>query len=241
MTRAAEDQRGVDMATQVEVLSGAEFVRQLKTEIAAHPKLRVNHPFLRAVSAGTATMDDLRAWACQEWKFKEVVPRVVLLRYLACNDPEFQPKLFEVVEEETEGASTGTAGHNQMFLEFAEALGLTLKDLQSAPTLPATAAHLYYCELVCYTLPWFVVMTAQMGAEGTSPPAMAALARGFTTNYGLSAEAVRFFTVHVEADSDHGSAAEDVAARYVTSAPLQRLARETTFRRMELTYDVWSL
>ncbi len=229
------------MATQVEVLSGAEFVHQLKAEIAAHPKLRVNHPFVRAVNDGTATMDEIRAWACQEWKFKEVVPRVVMLRYLACSDPEFQPKLYEVVEEETAGVSTGTAGHNQMFLEFAEAIGLTLADMQSAPKLPATAAHLYFCELVCYTLPWFVVMTAQMGAEGTSPPAMAALARGFTKNYGLSPEAVRFFTVHVEADSDHGSAAEEVAARYITSPPLQQLARETTFRRMELTYDVWSI
>jgi pyrroloquinoline-quinone synthase len=229
------------MATQVEILSGAEFVRQLKAEIWAHPKLRVNHPFVRAVNAGTATLDEIRAWACQEWKFKEVVPRVVMLRYLACSDPAFQPKLYEVVEEETAGVSTGTAGHNQMFLEFAAAIGLSLVDLQDAPTLPATAAHLYFCELVCYTLPWFVVMTAQMGAEGTSPPAMAALAEGFITHYGLAPEAVRFFTVHVEADTDHGSAAEDVAARYMTSAPLQQLARDTTFRRMELTYDVWSV
>ncbi|HEY7065566.1 MAG TPA: iron-containing redox enzyme family protein [Chloroflexota bacterium] len=229
------------MATQLTSPSATEFTRQFKAEIQAHPKLRVNHPFVRAVNAGRLTLDDIRAWACQEWKFKEVVPRVVMLRFLACSDPEFQPKLYEVVEEETAGVSTGTAGHNQMFLEFAEALGLSLADLQNAPTLPATAAHLYFCELVCYTLPWFVVMAAQMGAEGTSPPAMAALAKGFTTNYGLSPEAVRFFTVHVEADSDHGSAAEDVARRYLTSVPVQQLAREATFRRMELTYDVWSL
>src|SRR5919199_246000 len=176
------------MATQVEVQSGAEFVRQLKTEIAAHPKLRHNHPFVRAVVDGTATMDQIRAWACQEWKFKEAVPRIVMLRYLACSDPEFQPKLNEVVEEETAGISTGTAGHNQMFLEFAAAIGLSEADMHNAPPSPAAAAHVYFCELVCYTLPWFVVMTAQMGAEGVSPLAMAALARGFTANYGLSPE-----------------------------------------------------
>jgi pyrroloquinoline-quinone synthase len=229
------------MATRVDSRTGAEFVRQLKAEIGAHPKLRANHPFVRAINEGTATVDEVRAWVCQEWKFKEVVPRVVLLRYLACSDPEFQPKLYEVVEEETAGVSTGTAGHNQMFLEFAEALGLSLADLQRAPTLPATAAHLYFCELVCYTLPWFVVMTAQMGAEGTFPPAMAAMGKALMANYDMPPEKVRFFTVHVEADEDHGSVAEEVAARYVTSAPLQQLARETTFRRMELTYDVWSL
>lgn len=229
------------MATETRALTAAEFVRQLKEEIARSPKQRVNHPFVRAVVAGTATMDEIRRWALQDYKFRAAVPRIAMLRYLACTDPEFSARLLEVVEEETRGLLPGSAGHADMFLEFADAIGLSRAELEAAPMLPATAAHLYYAELIIHTLPWFVMMAAQMGAEGTFPPAMAALGKGLIERYGMAPESVRFFTVHVEADEDHGQLAEDIALRYITSPHLQEQTRAVTLRRMELLYDVWSI
>jgi pyrroloquinoline quinone (PQQ) biosynthesis protein C len=222
-------------------MSSADFVRELKEEIARSPKQRVNHPFVRAVSAGTASMEEIRKWAVQDYQFRRAVPRIAMLRYLACTDPEFAPRLYEVVEDETRGLRPGSVGHADMFVEFAEAIGLTRNDLETAGLRPATAAHLYYAELIIHTLPWFVMMAAQIGAEGTFPPAVAALGRGFIQQYGMSPESVRFFTVHFEADEEHGSLAEDIALRYITSAPLQRQTREVTMRRMELLYDVWTI
>lgn len=222
-------------------VSSAEFVRQLKEDISKSPKLRVNHPFVRAVSAGTASMDEIRRWAVQDYQFRSAVPRIAMLRYLACTDPEFAARLYEVVEDETRGMRAGSVGHPDMFVEFAEAIGLSRKELESAPLLPATAAHLYYAELIIHTLPWFVVMAAQIGAEGTFPPAVAALGQGFIKRYGMSPQSVRFFTVHFEADEDHGTLAEEIALRYMTSPHVQQQTREVTLRRMELLYDLWSI
>jgi pyrroloquinoline-quinone synthase len=229
------------MATQSHAISSAEFVQQLKKEIQAFPKIRIKHPFLKAVCNGTATMDQIRAWAIQDYQFRAAVPRIAMLRYLACADPEFARRLYGVVQEETEGLATGSAGHCDMFVEFAESIGVTRKQLDDAVLAPATAAHLYYVELVIHTLPWFIVMAAQIGAEGTFGPAAAALGQGFIKQYGMSPEAVRFFTVHVEADEDHGSLAEEIAVRYVTSSHLQEQTRAATFRRMDLLYDIWTL
>ncbi len=128
-----------------------------------------------------------------------------------------------------------------MFVEFAESIGITRKELDTAELRPATAAHLYYAELIIHTLPWFVVMAAQVGAEGTFPPAVAALGQGFIKQYGMSPQSVRFFTVHAEADEEHGKLAEDIALRYITSAALQEQTRAVTLRRMELLYDIWSI
>ena len=89
------------MATQSQNISSAEFVEQLKKEIQAFPKIRIKHPFLKAVCAGTATMDQIRAWAIQDYQFRAAVPRIAMLRYLACTDPEIAQKLWGVVEEET--------------------------------------------------------------------------------------------------------------------------------------------
>lgn len=229
------------MAAESQFVSSGEFVRRLKEEISKHPKLRVNHPFVRAVTAGTATIEQIRKWAIQDYQFRAAVPRISMLRYLACSDPEFARRLYDVVEEETEGLATGSAGHCDMFVEFAESISITRKELDHATLAPATAAHLYYVELVIHTLPWFVVMAAQIGAEGTFGPAAAALGQGFTKQYGMKPEAVRFFTVHVEADEDHGSLAEEIALRYITSPHLQEQTRAAAFRRMELLYDVWTL
>ena len=222
-------------------LSADEFVDQLKQEIAVFHKLRINHPFVKAVREGTASMDHLRTWAVQDYQFRAAVPRIALLRYVACSDPEFAPKLFEVAEEETRGLLPGASGHPDMFVEFAEAIGLTRADLENPTLLPATAAHLYFAELVIHTHPWFVVMAAQVGAEGTFGPAAAALGKGFMESYGMTPESVRFFTVHVEADEEHGTLAEDIGRRYLTAPALQQQTREVMFRRMELLYDIWTI
>jgi len=229
------------MAMQSALLSSADFVRQLKEEVANSSKQRVDHPFVRAVCAGTASMEQIRNWALQDYQFRRAVPRIAMLRYLACTDPEFQPRLYEVVEDETRGLRAGSIGHPDMFIEFAESIGIARKQLETAELRPATTAHLYYAELIVHTLPWFVMMAAQIGAEGTFPPAVAALGRGFTKQYGMKPESVRFFTVHEEADEEHGRLAEDIALRYITSPPLQAQTREVTMRRLELLYDVWTI
>ncbi len=76
------------MAKQSETLSSDEFVRELKDEIGRSPKQRVNHPFVLSVSEGKASMEQLRAWALQDYQFRRMVPRISMLRYLACTDPE---------------------------------------------------------------------------------------------------------------------------------------------------------
>ena len=229
------------MTEQGKTISSVEFVQQLKKEIQAFPKIRIKHPFLKAVCDGTASMDQIRAWAIQDYQFRAAVPRIAMMRYLACNDPEIAQKLWGVVEEETRGMDTGTAGHNQLAIRFAESIGLTRAQLENVELRPSTAAHLYYVELVIHTLPWFVVMAIQIGAEGTFGPAAAALGHGFIKNYKMNPDDVRFFTVHAEADEEHGSLAEEIAVRYITSPHLQDLTRKHTFRRMELLYDIWTL
>jgi pyrroloquinoline quinone (PQQ) biosynthesis protein C len=222
-------------------LSSVEFVRQLKQEIQAFPKIRIKHPFLQAVCNGTATMDQIRAWAIQDYQFRAAVPRIAMMRYTACTDPEIAQKLWGVVEEETRGMDTGTAGHNELAIRFAQSIGLTQKQLENAELRPSTAAHLYYVELIIHTLPWFVVMSIQIGAEGTFGPAAAALGKGFIEKYHMKPDDVRFFTVHSEADEEHGSMAEEIAVRYLHSPHLQEQTRKHTFRRMELLYDIWTL
>ena len=96
------------MATQSQNISSAEFVEQLKKEIQAFPKIRIKHPFLKAVCAGTATMDQIRAWAIQDYQFRAAVPRIAMLRYLACTDPK-SPRNFGGLSRKRPAAWTPAA------------------------------------------------------------------------------------------------------------------------------------
>lgn len=221
--------------------TSAEWVAQIKKDIQAFPKIRINHPFLKAVCNGTASIEDIRAWTVQDYQFRAAVPRIAMLRYLACTDPEIAQKLWGVVEEETRGMDTGSAGHNELAIRFANSIGVSQKDLENAVLRPSTAAHLYYVELIIHTLPWFVVMSIQIGAEGTFGPAAAAIGHGLIKNYKMNPNDVRFFTVHAEADEDHSSLAEEIAVRYLHSPHLQEQTRQHMFRRMELLYEIWSI
>ena len=59
-------------------MTSQEFVNQLKKDIQAFPKIRIKHPFLKAVSNGTATMDQ------KEKKRKRalIVLQIVIYGYL---------------------------------------------------------------------------------------------------------------------------------------------------------------
>src|ERR1044072_9395705 len=121
-------------------MTSAQFVQQLKKDIQAFPKIRIKHPFLKAVCNGTATMDQIRTWTVQDYQFRAVVPRIAMLRYLASNDPELAQKLWGLVEEEPRGLEPGSAGHNELAIRFAESIGVTRNQLENAELLPSTAA-----------------------------------------------------------------------------------------------------
>jgi thiaminase len=104
-------------------LTSVEFVKRIKQEMQTFHKLRINHPFVKAVSSGTASMEHIRKWALQDYQFRRIVPRIVMLRYLQCSDLEIQRKLFEIVEEETRGLATGNRGPQRVVLSLRRFAG----------------------------------------------------------------------------------------------------------------------
>jgi pyrroloquinoline-quinone synthase len=221
------------------LVESGTFARELRAEVAASRWAMVRHPFMQGVAAGTVPLRQIQGWAGQDYHYRRAVPRLAMLRYLRCTDPEMAARLYEVVEEEAAGLHTGSAGHTELFFDFARAVGLSREELETTEMLPGTAAHVYWAELILYQLPWFLALAAQLGGEGQAPPALAMIGRGLVEHYGLAPEAVRFFTVHSEADEDHGSLAEDIARRYLVTPELQAQARAVVLRKVQLQYDMF--
>ena len=222
------------------VPTAQDFVQELKAQIASSGKTHLEYPLVRGVAAGTIPLRQLQGWVRQDYFYRKHVPRLAMLRYLKCTDPEIAAHLYAVVEEEAAGASTGTAGHVELFLDFAAGLGVSRDDLERAPVLPGTAAHVYWAELVLHTQPWFVAMAAQLAGEAEGPPSNAVLRRGFREHYGLDEKALRFFGTHETADAEHGSLAAQIVRRYVVTPELQAQTRAIVQRKTELLWDMWA-
>lgn len=222
------------------VAAGSRFLDELKSEIQTSEWSSVRHPFVQGVSHGTIPMQQIRGWAIQDSHYRRDVHRLATLRYLRCTDPEIQARLGGVVAEEAEGTDTGSAGHYELFHRFAEAIGLTREEVDNSEPLPATAAHIYWAELILWTLPWPVAMAAQLAGEGQAPITSRMMSDGLQAHYGLTAEQAAFFDVHTEADEDHRSLAEDIVVRYLVTGELQEQARAVVKRKLKLVYDMRS-
>lgn len=222
------------------VATTRSFVHEMKDMIASSGLTIKENPLVQGVYRGTVTREQLRGWACQDSHYRRAVPRLSTVRYLRCTDPEFQRKLGEVMSEESEGGQYGNAGHYQLFLRFANSIGLTEEEVWNSRMQAGTAAHIYWAELIAWTLPWFVAMSAQLAGEGQAPPAVMMMNDGLQKHYGLSAEDAAFFSVHGEADEDHGSLVEDIIATYIVTPELQDQARAVIQRKLELQWDMWS-
>lgn len=220
--------------------NATDFAAELKHMIASSPYVLANHPFVEGISKGTMPMPQIRGWAIQDSHYRRAVPRLSMVRYMRCTDPEIQQRLAGVVAEESEGGQYGSSGHYQLFLQFAQAIGVSAEEVQNSRPNAGPAAHVYWAELIAWTLPWFVAMAAQLAGEGQYPPAVEKLAAGFQKNYGLSHDQVAFFDVHGEADEDHGTLAEDIINRYLVTPELQAQARAVVQRKLELQWDMWS-
>lgn len=216
------------------------FVREMKDEIAGSGLLLKSHPLVEGIYQGTIPLHQIRGWATQDSHYRREVPKLASVRYLRCTDPHFKRKLGEVMAEESEGGQYGQTGHYQLFLRFASAIGLSKAEVETSRILAGTAAHIYWAELIAWTLPWFVYMSAQLAGEGQAPPAVMKVHEGLVKHYGLSDDDAAFFSVHGEADEDHGSLVEDIIDKYIVTSELQDQARAVIRRKLELQWDMWS-
>src|SRR5437762_12305044 len=116
-----------------------DFVQELKDQVATSGCVLPEHPLIQGVAAGTIPLRQLQGWVTQDYFYRKHVPRLAMLRYLNCTDPEIAAQLYEVVEEEASGTSTRTAGHLQLYVDFAAGLGVSRDQLESAPVLPGAA------------------------------------------------------------------------------------------------------
>ena len=72
-----------------------DFVEELKADSRVGEG-HADYPLVKGIAAGTLPLRQLQGWITQDYVYRKQVPRLAMLRYLACTDPEIQQHLAEV-------------------------------------------------------------------------------------------------------------------------------------------------
>jgi pyrroloquinoline-quinone synthase len=218
------------------------FMAELREKQKREGVWLASSPFSRRVAAGEATRDEIADWCRQFFCALTHFHRGAHSRPRARLDglkPEFKRHFWENRIEEEYGALSNTAGHVELLLRLAEALGVSRMDMVTAKPNPATRAVM---DRASRTLPDpddFLPGSVVTGAlEAMNPEASTAISQGLMTHYGISERDAQFFTVHIYADAEHG----EVGAQLLTLIPKEKwpAIRDAALEASRGFYAMWS-
>jgi len=161
--------------------------------------------------------------------------------YVVCPDPKWRARIAEVCYEEGTGRLyAGGVSHNELYLRFAEGLGISRDEMWNTDYCAGALAFKAYFSDVCGRDFLEGVSAHMLAAEGPVPAHGSRRADALRKYYGLSDEDVLFFTVHETADEDHTGIGKELLGEFAKSEDdTQRVLRtvEKTIDMMLLMYD----
>lgn len=176
------------------------FLDQIEASIAA--KHLLQHPFYQAWSRGELTLDALRDYAAQYYQHVAAFPTYLSAVHAQTEDQAVRKHLLANLNDE----EAGSPNHPELWLEFAESLGLTREQVESAQTWTSTRNLIHGFRSSCRDNGTAAGVAALYAYESQIPSVSEKKIEGLRDFYGFKTpEGYRYFTVHIEADCEHSA------------------------------------
>jgi pyrroloquinoline-quinone synthase len=177
---------------------------QIEREIEERHLL--THPFYKAWSDGTLPRSALLEYARQYFAFEVRLPRFLTALHARAEDRAVRTALLANAWDEEHGE----LNHSELWLRFAEALGLSRAEVVDATPAPATLALVDAYREVSERAPVEAGVAALYAYESQLPAVAEAKIHGLEKHYDFVAPdkraGVAFFEVHRTIDVAHASA-----------------------------------
>jgi len=163
-------------------------------------KSLLGHPFYQAWSTGQLTKEDLQFYAGQYYALETTFPRLLSRVHSNCDNPAVRQGILEnLIDEER-----GEQNHRELWLQFAEGLGLSREATMHAELHPETKKCIdTLMELAADPNP-VVGLAALYAYEAQLPAVSKSKIDGLKRFYGIDdPRAIQFFEVHKEVDAWH--------------------------------------
>ncbi len=188
-----------------------EILTVLETRIQERHLLK--HPFYQAWSAGELSLSALQEYSKQYYRQVEAFPTYVSAVHANCPHLPVRQQLLENLLEEERGADN----HPELWLRFAEALGVHRNEVTSAAPLPETSSLIQIFRTLARERSYLAGVAALLAYEAQVPEVAETKIAGLKQFYGVDNDrGLAFFQVHLQADRFHAETARQILREHVT-------------------------
>jgi pyrroloquinoline-quinone synthase len=160
----------------------------------------LSHPFYQLWSEGKLAQETLAEYAKQYYAHVAAFPTYVSAVHSRCDDLEVRQLLLENLIEEERGENN----HPELWLRFAEGLGVARDDVRGAELLPSTTETVARLKSLTAASDYRLGVAALYAYESQIPEVARTKRTGLKNFYGIhDTRAVSFFTAHEVADQVH--------------------------------------
>ena len=201
-----------------------------------HPR---PHPVRQLLLSGRLTKEQLQGWARNQFHEFRNIHRFFGVRYQKCPIPELRRMLLEnMVEEEGEDLFGGKyPSHRELWIRFAEGIGIEREDIVSYEPLPGIRAALEMYVSLVQQSHWAVAIGTGLVFEGGGPKRMKEEREALERYYSwVPSASLDFFRAHEYHDEGHGNMVIDVIKRYCMEEKLQGEMREAVRQRADIMW-----
>jgi len=188
-----------------------QHLNAIDAQIAA--KHLLTHPFYLAWTRGELSRAALADYARQYYHHVAAFPTYLSAVHAKCDhQPTRRQLLDNLIDEEA-----GSPNHPELWLQFAECLGVSKADAHSAEKWNETKNLIDTFRSVCSTGNTAEGLAALYAYESQIPAVSESKIKGLIENYNVTAPRdYEYFSVHVEADREHSAAERQMLSEYVS-------------------------
>jgi len=188
-------------------LTSSAFETDLLAAVMQHSMLK--HPFYVAWSEGKLSTEVLQEYAKQYYAHVRAFPSYVSAVHSHCDNLETRQMLLENLIEEEQGEEN----HPELWLRFAEGLGVTRDEVRNAELLPKTKDSVARLKQLTQSADYREGLAALYAYESQIPEVAKTKRAGLKEFYGIDDErSVSFFRVHESVDLLHKQVEQRILA-----------------------------
>src|SRR5213076_186655 len=187
-----------------------QHLDSIDRQIAA--KHLLTHPFYLAWTRGELSLAALADYARQYYHHVAAFPTYLSAVHAKCDDQPTRKQLLDnLIDEEK-----GSPNHPELWLKFAESLGVSDVDAQNAEKWPETKNLINAFRSVCANGSTADGLAALYAYESQIPAICESKIDGLKKHYGFTRpEHYEYFSVHIEADREHSATEREMLSTYV--------------------------
>ena len=186
------------------------YLDEIDDDIAQKHLLK--HPFYLAWTRGELSQEALADYARQYYHHVAAFPTYLSGVHANCDDQETRKQLLSnLIDEEA-----GSPNHPELWLKFAEALGVSKAEVHDTDKWPETDDLINAFRGICRKGSTAEALAALYAYESQIPAICESKIDGLRKWYNFSdPKHYEYFTVHIEADREHSAAERKMLSAYV--------------------------